>query len=412
MSGASSGTRLTAALAALAAPLFAALARAASSPPDVAQTPSPVPSACIEHVPEGKQRPEIAESFPERGRAGYAAVLRVEVPHGLGETVLPGGFRLQLDSPEGKAVTQAGFIIPALDGPAAPRVTREPREGGARTVVELPFVPLPAEPGPHALTLPSVPIAIARASGELITVCTAPHAIAVDDPIANIPEPKPRRNPPPERQLEVWTAAKNVALGALVALPLGALLAFLISRWLRRERPAPPPPPPRPPWEVALEALARLREKRLIERGLTTEYFAEVSLAVRAYLGHRYGFDGLESTTRELLEHLAVVRPPAELVAEIEALLRRADLVKFANLTPEAAECALALERAEHIVRSTMHTEPLVTGASRPPASVAADSAPVDSAPAHGARSDDAPSHGAPAQPAARDGSPRSGGQR
>src|SRR5687767_10001444 len=58
-------------------------------------------SACIEHIPEGKERPQIKESFPERGRAGYAATLVVEVPHGLGETVLPGGFRLQLDSPEG-----------------------------------------------------------------------------------------------------------------------------------------------------------------------------------------------------------------------------------------------------------------------------------------------------------------------
>jgi len=153
-----------------------------------------------------------------------------------------------------------------------------------------------------------------------------------------------------------------VALGALVALPLGALIAFLVSRWLRRERPQPPPPPPRPAWERALEALARVRTKRLIEQGLTTQHFAEVSLAVRDYLGQRYGFDGLESTTREILQQLAPALPPAELLDEIERLLRRSDLVKFANLTPEPAECEVALERAEHIVRVTMHEEPAKAG--------------------------------------------------
>ena len=312
-------------------------------------------SACIEHVPEGKERPKIVESFPAKGQAGYAAVLRVVVPHGLGESLLPGGFKLRLDSPEGKAVSQAEFVIPALEGPAAPRVSRSEAAGVAESTLELSFVPLPKQPGPQTLTLPSVPIAIARASGELITLCTEPHTLLVDDPTANIAEAKPRPNPKPLRQLEVWTAAKNVALGALIALPLGVLIAFLVGRWLRRARPVPPPPPPRPAWEVALEALMLIRGKRLLEQGLTTQFFAEVSLAVRDYLGRRFGFDGLESTTRELLFELDLREPPAALRQEVEVLLRRADLVKFANLTPEAAECELALERGEHIVRATMH---------------------------------------------------------
>ena len=43
------------------------------------------------------------------------------------------------------------------------------------------------------------------------------HEVAIDDPTANIPNASVRDNPAPERQLEVWTAAKNVALGALIA---------------------------------------------------------------------------------------------------------------------------------------------------------------------------------------------------
>ena len=357
---------------------FAPCARAQGAPdagaavaPSVASSP---PSACVEHIPEGKQRPAITETFPERGRAGYSAVLAVEVPHGLGETVLPGGFRLLLDSPEGRALSSSGFVFPALDGPAAPRVVRDDLEGQVRTRVELPFVPLPKDPGPQTLTLPSVPIAIARPSGELITVCTTPHTLRIDDPIANLAQPAPRPNPAPLRQREVWTTAKNIALTALVALPLGALIALLVGLWLRRKKPLPPAPPPRPAWEVALEALARVRSARLLEQGLTGQLFDEVSLAVREYLGRRYGFDGLECTTRELLEHLAQLgesAPRRELVEDIELLMRRADLVKFANLTPEVAECELALERGERIVRSTMVAAP------RPAIGVAGTAGPV-----------------------------------
>ena len=311
-------------------------------------------SACIEHLPGGKTRPPMTERFPERSRAGYAAVLHLEVEHGRGETVLPGGFKLQLQGPEGRALERSGFVLADTTGPAAPVISRAETESGVTTTVELSFVPLPKEAGPQQMTLPNLPIAIARASGELTTLCTEAHLLQVDDPTSNIAGATPRGNPPPEPQLEVWEAAKNIAFGALVALPVGALLAFLITRWRRRERPQPPPPPPRPAWERALEALKVLRREPLLEQGLTREHFARVSAAVRAYLGDRYGFDGLETTTRELLSELGRVQPPIESMQDIEEFLRRADLVKFARLTPEVVECEEALEGGERIVRATM----------------------------------------------------------
>jgi hypothetical protein len=318
--------------------------------------------ACVEHIPEGKARPELVESFPERGKAGYAAVLKLELKHGKGETVLPGGFKLKLDSREGRALESSGFVMPAPEGPKGPSLTRKDGDADSVSTVELAFVPLPKKPGPAVLVLPSLPLALARASGEIITLCTNPHELQVDDPTANTPHATPRDNPPARRQLEVWTAAKNVVLGALIALPAGALLAFLIMRWLRRERPKPPPPPPRPPWEVALEALAEIQRKNLVDQGQATEHFAEVSFAVRRYLGDLYGFDGLESTTGEALVALAraggrpdaMPRPAPDTFEQIERFLRRADLVKFANLSPTVAECGAALETGEQIVKKTM----------------------------------------------------------
>jgi hypothetical protein len=318
--------------------------------------------ACVEHIPEGKARPELVESFPERGKAGYAAVLKLELKHGKGETVLPGGFKLKLDSREGRALEAAEFVIPAPEGPKGPVLTRKDGDVDSVSTVELAFVPLPKEPGTTTLVLPSVPIALSRASGEIITLCTSPHELEVDDPTANTPHATPRENPPARRQLEVWTAAKNLVIGALIALPVGALLAFAIMRWLRREKPKPPPPPPRPPWEVALEALADVQRKDLVHQGRATEHFAEVSFAVRRYLGDVFGFDGLESTTGEALGALAraggggrsTPRPSPEIFEQIERFLRRADLVKFANLSPTVAECVAALETGELIVKKTM----------------------------------------------------------
>ena len=62
----------------------------------------------------------------------------------------------------------------------------------------------------------------------------------------------------------------------------------------------PPPPPPRPPWEVAFEELDAVRHAGLVDEGRYAEHFDRVCDAVRKYLGGRYGFDGLETTTDEM----------------------------------------------------------------------------------------------------------------
>jgi hypothetical protein len=215
-------------------------------------------------------------------------------------------------------------------------------------------VALPKKPGRTELTLPPLPIAMARASGEVRTLCTAPHKVVLEDPIANTPDAKPLGNPAPLRQLEEWTAAKYAAIGAAGAAVLAALAAGLVHLWKRRPRPVPPPPPPRPPWDVALEELFDVRVAQLVEQGRFAEHFDRVSDAVRRYLGARYGFDGLETTTREAMIALRRVTPFVGALQDIETFLQNADLVKFAKLTPTEPECHSALGQAEEIVRRTM----------------------------------------------------------
>ena len=148
--------------------------------------------------------------------------------------------------------------------------------------------------------------------------------------------------------------AVPIYLGSRIALPIGLLAAWLIGRYLRRPRPEPPPPPPRPPWEVALEELFDVRHAGLVAEGRLAEHFDRVSDIVRKYLGARFGFDGLESTTREVLYVLRRVSPPLEPLDSIETFLRQADLVKFAKTVPSAEDCELALTRAERIISTTL----------------------------------------------------------
>jgi hypothetical protein len=335
---------------------------ASSAPPPAA--PSAVPSAaplpaeplaaCVEKLPAGKARPQLVETFPARGLSGHALELVVTLPHGPAETVLPTGFRFQADAPEAKALKQSGFILPNPEGGAGPKVERKDEGASTKSTVKLSFVALPKEPGRHQLTLPALPITVARASGDLITLCTRPHAIVIEDPTSSTPNPKPKDNPPPRQQREEWTLLKHaVTIGAL-ALVVGAALAWLVGRWLKRPRPVPPPPPPRPPWEVALEALHDLRHAGLTREGRFAEHFDRVSDIVRRYLGDRYGFDGLESTTREMLSELRGTTPRIVVLDDIERFLRQADLVKFARLTPSEVECATALADADAIIERTV----------------------------------------------------------
>jgi hypothetical protein len=145
----------------------------------------------------------------------------------------------------------------------------------------------------------------------------------------------------------------------LLALVIGALVAWVLGRWLRRPKPAPPPPPPRPPWDVALEELEDVRRAELVQNSRFVEHFDRVSYIMRRYCGDRYGFDGLESTTREMLHVLRRVVPPIPVLDVIEAFLRQADLVKFARLTPTAEECNEALSRCLEIVQRTI-PEPML----------------------------------------------------
>jgi hypothetical protein len=174
-------------------------------------------------------------------------------------------------------------------------------------------------------------------------------------------------NPPPRVQREEWTALKKGLLWLSLGLVVGALIAYLVRKWLARPKPVVPPPPPRPPWEVAFERLDEVRHAGLLEVGRFGEYFDRVSDALRNYLGALYGFDGLESTSDEIIAALKKSRVQGIALPEVVAFLQDCDLVKFANFTPPIGECSRVLDAGERIVHATMPRAPSFQAAPPPP---------------------------------------------
>ena len=254
-------------------------------------------------------------------------------------------------------------------------------EGRDRAVHVFELDLLALEPGDHILG--PIRIRVVTADGQVGEVRTEPVEIHVGSVLGNEPnaEPKPATEP-----VQVWQDDYTLlwVLGALGLIVLTALLTLLLARWWRRrQREAAPPPPPRPAWEVALERLEELRRDReaAVAEGRVVEWVDRLSDTVREYLGHRYGFEGLESTTDEVLRELEGKKLIGIDRSEVAALLHDCDLVKFAKATFDAEQCNALLAAAFRIVRASAPQlgapQPL-----QPPA--AAAGAPVQAPPVAG----------------------------
>lgn len=317
------------------------------------------PTTCQETWSKDRERPKVNVELPDRGTSGHVAWLSIEVLHGAGEQVLPGGLELAADAPEVRLLREAQFVLPHAQSPVQPGLERQVTAGRGRTAIRLPLIPLPSHAGRHTLSVPPLPVAVARASGEVQTICTTAATMIVEDPLAGSASSEAARDPAPRPQRELWQAARDAALALLIALPIALALALLFLRFRGSLRKAPPPTPPRPPWEIALSRLQALEEAGILGRHEYEAFLDGVVDTLREYLGSRYGFDGLECTTREILRQLEERAPDFARMIDVRGLLQRTDLVKFARRLPSLEECTEAIDQVRHIVRTTTPTPSL-----------------------------------------------------
>ena len=133
-----------------------------------------------------------------------------------------------------------------------------------------------------------------------------------------------------------------------LALLAAAIVAGLLWWAWRRYRNRPKPPVD--PYARAQQEFARIEQRRLLEEGNYSEYYARMVDVVREYLAARVPGVRRSNTSSELLR---TMQPRDGVEAELPRLLERGDLVKFARASvplEEAREAVLALRAiVDHI---------------------------------------------------------------
>lgn len=147
-----------------------------------------------------------------------------------------------------------------------------------------------------------------------------------------------------------------LAVAALLALAIYLLARYLAKRGRRLSDIFKPTPPP-PAHIVAIEALEKLRDEKLWQNNKHKLYYSGLSDILRTYLAGRFEVGAMEMTTDEIADALRGIDIEQKQKMDIVAVLRDADLVKFAKAMPEAEENEAAYNKAYYFVEETKPCE-------------------------------------------------------
>ncbi len=112
----------------------------------------------------------------------------------------------------------------------------------------------------------------------------------------------------------------------------------------------------------ALEALDRIKDEKLWQKGQVKEYYSKLSDTVRIYIEERYQIPAMESVTGEILDSFKKYSWDDDNLMEIlESLLQLSDLVKFAKEDPSPSENETNLNNAYIFIEKTKPVETIET---------------------------------------------------
>lgn len=177
-------------------------------------------------------------------------------------------------------------------------------------------------------------------------------------PMADIHDIKPLTSVflPGSFSKNLWYLMAGLVLAGLL------LVAYRIWRKKKCLRDISPAEILLPPEVVAGEALAALAAEPQIT---AKAYYFHLSAILRAYLSGRFGVDGLEMTTEELLPAIERLRIDRTLKSSIKDFLLFSDPVKFADLSASMSRRNSDLWLVSGFVKQTTpdFTEDETTGA-------------------------------------------------
>jgi hypothetical protein len=318
------------------APVRADEPAAAAPPPSAAAAPAPAPAAAPDLPPE--HTPAVQVSLEPRTGVRVGELLHL---------------RITADATLGDDVTVADQSFAPFEVQKKQARIEAPNAGKQRFVFELDLLAL--EPG--QASVPALSLRVVTKDGLVGDIATQAQPVTVRSWLGNEPNAQPKLESKPVVVMQDnWVPI--YVLAGLAAAALIAAATLLVQRYLRKRRErALPPPPPRPPWDVAVEKLGELRRRKqtMIEAGKAALFVDQVSNVVREYLGGRFGFDGLETTTDEMTTLLEYKQAGVGFTQEVAQFLGRCDLVKFAKAEPDQDEADLLFAKANDLVN---HSRP------------------------------------------------------
>lgn len=187
------------------------------------------------------------------------------------------------------------------------------------------------------------------ARSNALTLNVVPVKVTADDPIAGfakVAEPEGAKffDFVPDWLADFWWII-------LLLIILGIAAWWAVRRYKKEGTVLPKKPEPTP-YEVAITALRKLKEKKLWEQGMEKEYFTDLTEILRVYLDRRFGINAMEMTSREIMDHLyhSDVKDKREYMRQI---LNVADFVKFAKVRPLPADNIAAYDNAVRFIEET-----------------------------------------------------------
>lgn len=151
-------------------------------------------------------------------------------------------------------------------------------------------------------------------------------------------------------------------IGGWFALCLGVIAILLVGAWLLTKYRHTIPllggeRPKVPPHLEAIRRLEALRHQKLPQNGKHKLYYSGLVDILRDYLNGRFGIGAMEMTTDEILDAVAEFRNEGlvdgKRYGDLGELLRTADLVKFAKMTPGDSESEGDYYNAYYFVEET-----------------------------------------------------------
>ena len=143
------------------------------------------------------------------------------------------------------------------------------------------------------------------------------------------------------------------AIGFIILMLLVWYLVWYIrNKWQGRVREV-KPAPKLPPHVIAIKALDELRNRKLWQNGKHKLYYSTLTEILRLYIEGRWEIGALEMTTDEIITALRDVDIKHDSRSNLVAILRTADMVKFAKALPDGEENEQLFDYAYYFVENT-----------------------------------------------------------